>query len=185
MGCRMKYDPDTAAAIRGIVIVARQQLDDARHALNASDEALQWLAAELLNAQPEPKSTTPWADNPQAAQIDALVERALWLNDAEHCDLYENAAKQQQKMAWKYYRNAARRAAAEAGRLRMAVAPAPEARLYTNRVSGAAVSEVFCALLIRDVFDDATCWNQAAYDFLTWPWATVIGPAHPDDVVRS
>jgi hypothetical protein len=36
---------------------------------------------------------------------------------------------------------------------------------------------------VRDLIDEATDWNQAAYDLLTGPWASVIGPVHPDDVV--
>ena len=39
------------------------------------------------------------------------------------------------------------------------------------------------ALVVRDLIDDATPWNQAAYDRLTGPWRRVIGPIHPDDEV--
>jgi hypothetical protein len=39
------------------------------------------------------------------------------------------------------------------------------------------------ALFARDLIDETTDWNQAAYDLLTGPWRRVIGPIHPDDEV--
>lgn len=42
-------------------------------------------------------------------------------------------------------------------------------------------ADVADALVVRDLIDEATPWNQAAYDLLVAPWAAVIGPAHPDD----
>ncbi len=152
----MTYDPDTAAAVRGIVIVARQHLDTAQQALNASDEALFWLSEQLRNASIEPKPTTPWADNPQAAQIDALIGRAGRLTDAEVDAL--GAA-----------RGAAWGAAGDAAR-------------YAARGAAGAAADVADALVVRDLIDEATPWNQAAYDLLVAPWAKAIGPAHPDDV---
>lgn len=43
------------------------------------------------------------------------------------------------------------------------------------------IENVVCALFMRSLIDEATPWNQAAYDLLVAPWAAVIGPAHPDD----
>lgn len=37
------------------------------------------------------------------------------------------------------------------------------------------------ALAVRHLINENTAWNQAAYDLLTGPWRTVIGPIHPDD----
>jgi hypothetical protein len=38
-------------------------------------------------------------------------------------------------------------------------------------------------LVARDLIDEATPWDQAAYDLLTGLWRRVIGPIHPDDEV--
>jgi hypothetical protein len=39
------------------------------------------------------------------------------------------------------------------------------------------------ALVVRDLIEEATPWDWAAYDLLTGPWRRVIGPVHPDDEV--
>ena len=191
----MTYDPDTAAAVRGIVIVARQHLDTAQQALNASDEALFWLSEQLRNASIEPKPTTPWADNPQAAQIDALIGRAGRLTDAE-VDALGAARGAAWGAAWDGAEDAARGAAwyaaegaawgaAEGAAWGAAWGAAGGAARYAawGAAGDAAryAADVADALVVRDLIDEATPWNQAAYDLLVAPWAAVIGPAHPDD----
>ena len=37
------------------------------------------------------------------------------------------------------------------------------------------------ALLLRDLIGQHPGWDQDAYDLLTGPWRSVIGPVHPDD----
>ena len=37
------------------------------------------------------------------------------------------------------------------------------------------------ALLCRDLIGQYPGWDQDAYDLLTGPWRTAIGPIHPDD----
>ena len=37
------------------------------------------------------------------------------------------------------------------------------------------------ALLLRDRIGHRPGWDQGAYDLLTCPWRSVIGPVHPDD----
>ena len=48
-----------------------------------------------------------------------------------------------------------------------------------------AVKDVIIAVAIRDLINAHGQHNPgqwAAYDLLTWPWRSVIGPAHPRDV---
>ena len=102
---------------------------------------------------------TAWATNPQAAQIDALIERAGRLTDGEIKRL--EAAREATQLA---ARDAARDAAWDAAR------------------DAARAAE---ALVARDLIDENTAWNQAAYDLLSGPWRRVIGPIHPDDEVLA
>jgi hypothetical protein len=41
------------------------------------------------------------------------------------------------------------------------------------------------ALAARDLIDEATPWNQAAYDELTAPWVAAFGPIHPEDATAE
>lgn len=177
----MKYDPDTAAEIRGIVIVARQQLDNARHALDASDEALSWLSEQLRAASVDPKPTTAWADNPQAAEIDQVIRAAETLLRTESTCLRNVWLSWQFKMgskthdrAWSAVCNAAKdaRRSDEFQKARNAACAA----------GGTPAQDAAVALVVRDLIDESTDWNRRAYDYLTHSWAAVIGPAHPDDV---
>ena len=128
-----------------------------------------------LGQTTKPNPNTKWADNPQAVEIDALIERAGRLTvgeikavdavyNATHANTRHNAILASQYIA----RYAARYAAYTA---------AWDTHYYA--AGGAAA-----ALIVRDLIDEETPWNQEAYDTLTAPWAEVIGPAHPDDVVR-
>jgi len=37
------------------------------------------------------------------------------------------------------------------------------------------------ALVVRGLIKPGASWDRSAYDALTKPWRTVIGPIHPDD----
>ncbi len=176
-----------------------------------------------------------WADNPQAKQIDALIERAALLTPDEIHKLAEAAdaawdahrlaararfavrsavrawfvvrawfaAADQDAVADRFAaRQVARRVAQDADRhadwyaARAAAVDRVEAAVAARRAArrAAAVrsavrawfvaqdaSAAAEALVVRDLIDEATEWNQAAYDLLTGPWRRVIGPVHPDD----
>ncbi len=140
-----------------------------------------------------------WADNPQAKQIDALIERAGRLTPDEIGKLAEDAD-QDAVRAWFAARQVARRVAQDAARHadwfavrfavrfaarfagRGAVRAAVRAR-FAARFAARDATRVAVALVVRDLIDEDTEWNQAAYDLLTGPWRRVIGPVHPDDEV--
>ena len=182
---------------------------------------------------------TAWATNPQAAQIDALIERAALLTPDEIHKLAEAAdaawdahrlaararfavrsavrawfvvrawfaAADQEAVADRFAaRQVARRVAQDADRhadwyaaraaavdrVEAAVADRFAARRAARRAARSAVRAWFVAqdasaaaeaLVVRDLIDEATEWNQEAYDLLTGPWRRVIGPIHPDDEV--
>ena len=53
------------------------------------------------------------------------------------------------------------------------------ARAAARAAAGDAARDAARALVVRDQVGDT--FTQAHYDTLTRPWATVIGPVHPDD----
>ena len=124
---------------------------------------------------------------PQGREVAALVERAtrLTLDEAERL-----------AAAWYAARGAARYAAEDAawyaagGAARYVARDAAGhaawgAAWYAVRgaAGGAArdvARDVARALVVRDRIGDR--FTQAHYDTLTGPWATAIGPAHPEDV---
>ena len=140
---------------------------------------------------------TAWATNPQAAQIDALIERAARLTSVE-CERLIEARRPVWNKARIAARDAAWFAAAVAARAavgfaaRDAVAARAAARAAARDAvaasvagpgSGPVAGTTAVALVVRDLIDEATEWNQAAYDVLTRPWRWAIGPIHPDDEV--
>ena len=58
------------------------------------------------------------------------------------------------------------------------------ARDAARYAAWAAAGDAAWALVVRDLIDPDTPWTQDAYDALTGPWATAIGPVHPEDVTR-
>jgi hypothetical protein len=137
-----------------------------------------------------------WADNPQAAQIDALIGRAGRLTSVE-CDRLTEAAVRARFEA--SAGAAAGDAAGVAARVAALVAAgvaagdaARDAAWFAARVAAGAAARVAAgdaardaawfaadvvgALVVRDLIEEATPWNQAAYDVLTGPWRRVIGP---------
>ena len=160
-----------------------------------------------------------WATNPQAAQIDALIERAGLLTGVE-CDrlvaawdaaraaagdaAQSAAGDAAQSAAGDADRGVVRDAARDAARAAARFAAGDAAAAWvaawvslrsriplTARVAArhaawfvaqdaSAAAE---ALVVRDLIDEATEWNRAAYDLLTGPWRRTIGPVHSDDEV--
>lgn len=60
-----------------------------------------------------------------------------------------------------------------------------DATWVTARVTAQyAVWDAALALLVRDLIDESTAWNQKAFDILTGPWRSVIGPL-PDDAAMN
>ena len=148
---------------------------------------------------------TAWADNPQAAQIDELVGRAARLTSVE-CDRLVAAWFATRDTAWPATLAAAGDTARAAARFATLVAAGDAARdrvaawvaagdaVRDRIVAGDAVRDRVAAwvgswaaeaLVVRDLIDEATSWNQAAYDVVTSPWRRIIGPIHPgDEVIR-
>ena len=126
---------------------------------------------------------TAWATNPQAAQIDALIERAARLTSVE-CERLIEARRPVWNKAGIAARDAARAAARAAAwfatrdTARAAARSAVRAWFVAQDASAAAE-----ALVVRDLIDETTDWNRAAYDVVTSPWRRVVGPIHPDDEV--
>jgi hypothetical protein len=140
-----------------------------------------------------------WADNPQAAQIDALIRRARRLTPVE-CDRLVAARAAAWFAAWDAAGAAARDAAGAAAWFAARVAAGAAARDAAGAAAGAAARDAAWfaarvaawfaardaarALVVRDLIEEATPWDWAAYDVLTGPWRRVIGSVHPDDEVR-
>ncbi len=126
---------------------------------------------------------TAWATNPQAAQIDALIERAARLTSVE-CERLIEARRPVWNKAGIAARDSARAAARAAAwfatrdTARAAARSAVRAWFVAQDASAAAE-----ALVVRDLIDETTDWNRAAYDVVTSPWRRVVGPIHPDDEV--
>ncbi len=125
------------------------------------------------------------AFGPQWEPIRDLARRAAALTDAEAFAMYS---------AWYAVRDAVRDAAGAGDAAWYAAwnaAGAGDAAWYAARyaagdaVRGAgrtawyAARDAAGALAVRDLIGDT--FTQAHYDLLTTPWASVIGPVHPDD----
>ena len=126
----------------------------------ANDQAADFAAVESLIRAHADISDDMLADTfgPQWQPIVVLVRRAAILTSAEAKAL--DAARD---AAWAAAWAAARDAAWDA----------------TLDAAWAAARDAARALVVRDQVGDT--FTQAHYDTLTRPWATVIGPVHPDD----
>ena len=122
----------------------------------ANDQAADFAAVESLIRAHADISDDMLADTfgPQWQPIVVLVRRAAILTSAEAKAL-DAARAAAWDAAWDAARDAARAAARYAAR------------------------DAARALVVRDQVGDT--FTQAHYDTLTRPWATVIGPVHPDD----
>lgn len=126
---------------------------------------------------------------PQWEHVVALVRRAAVLTKDEVRQLAAvwNAA---QGAAWDDARvNAwhavwyAVRAAAWSGAPALHRVAARNAAWYAVRLDVPAAKDVAVALVNRDQIGQSE-FTQEHYDTFTGPWATVIGPVHPDDEAR-
>ncbi len=137
----------------------------------ANDQAADFAAVESLIRAHADISDDMLADTfgPQWQPIVVLVRRAAILTSAEAKAL-DAARTAALDAALDAARDAARAAAWAAARAAWdaARAAARDAALDAAR-----------ALVVRDQVGDT--FTQAHYDTLTRPWATVIGPVHPDD----
>ena len=137
----------------------------------ANDQAADFAAVESLIRAHADISDDMLADTfgPQWQPIVVLVRRAAILTSAETkaLDAALDAA-----------RDAARAAAWAAARAAWDAARAA-ARDAAWAAAWDAAREAARALVVRDQVGDT--FTQAHYDTLTRPWATVIGPVHPDD----
>ncbi len=137
----------------------------------ANDQAADFAAVESLIRAHADISDDMLADTfgPQWQPIVVLVRRAAILTSAEAKAL-DAARTAALDAALDAARDAARAAAWAAARAAWdaARAAARDAALDAAR-----------ALVARDQVGDT--FTQAHYDTLTRPWATVIGPVHPDD----
>lgn len=115
---------------------------------------------------------------PQWEHVVALVRRAAVLTDDEA---------QRLGAAWAAAREAAREAAevAEIAAWYAARAAARAvARVATHGFAArVAAGDAARALVVRDLIGQHG-FTQENYDLLTGPWASVIGPVHPDDEAR-
>jgi len=130
----------------------------------ANDQAADFAAVESLIRAHADISDDMLADTfgPQWQPIVVLVRRAAILTSAETKAL-DAARAAALDAAWAAALDAALDAAWDAAR-----AAARDAARVAAR-----------ALVVRDQVGDT--FTQAHYDTLTRPWATVIGPVHPDD----
>ena len=107
---------------------------------------------------------------PQGAEVVALISRlkALSADEVKRLGAARGAA-------WYATGGASRYAAQDAAgyAARYACAARYAARYAAQDAAG--------ALVIRDLIGESPGWDQGAYDLLTGPWRSVIGPAHPDD----
>ena len=103
---------------------------------------------------------------PQGAEVVALISRlkALSADEVKRLGAARGAA-------WYATGGASRYAAQDAAGYAARYACA--ARYAAQDAAG--------ALVIRDLIGESPGWDQGAYDLLTGPWRSVIGPAHPDD----
>mgnify|MGYP001421578428 CR=1 FL=1 len=162
----------------------------------ANDQAADFAAVESLIRAHADISDDMLADTfgPQWQPIVVLVRRAAILTSAETKAL-DAARAAALDAAWAAARDAAldaawdaARAAALAAALDAAWAAALDAAWDAARAAAwdaaraaarDAAREAARALVVRDQVGDT--FTQAHYDTLTRPWATVIGPVHPDD----
>ena len=166
----------------------------------ANDQAADFAAVESLIRAHADISDDMLADTfgPQWQPIVVLVRRAAILTSAEAKAL-DAARTAAWDAAWDAARAAARAAALDAARAAAwdaardaawaaacaaawaaACAAACAAAWDAARAAaGAAAWDAARALVVRDQVGDT--FTQAHYDTLTRPWATVIGPVHPDD----
>ncbi len=152
----------------------------------ANDQAADFAAVESLIRAHADISDDMLADTfgPQWQPIVVLVRRAAILTSAETKAL--DAARAAARYAARYAArdaawDAAWAAARDAARAATRAAWAATRAAWDAARAAArdAALDAARALVVRDQVGDT--FTQAHYDTLTRPWATVIGPVHPDD----
>jgi len=121
---------------------------------------------------------------PQGAEVAALIGRTRTLTgdeakrlDAAWYAAWEAAWDASWEAAWDAALAAARGAALAAAR----DAAGGAAWYAAWEAAWGAAWDAVRALVSRDLIGHHPGWDQAAYDLLTGPWRSVIGPVHPDD----
>lgn len=121
---------------------------------------------------------------PQTREIEALLARVTTVTEDEAERLYDV---RREVDAWYAARDALDDALGDAsGDTRVDALDAvwdAFISVFRRRARGSVHGawDAVLALLVRDLRDEDTAWNRAAYDLLTGPWRAVIGPVHPDD----
>lgn len=125
---------------------------------------------------------------PQGSEVVALIERASQLTGEEIRSLEDawDAARDAEwdaarGAAWDAARDAAWDAAFHAARDAAWDAARDATWNATWNAAWDAASDAVWALFVRDLISDDG-FTQNHYDLLTRPWASVIGPIHPDDI---
>jgi hypothetical protein len=145
----------------------------------ANDQAADFAAVESLIRAHADISDDMLADTfgPQWQPIVVLVRRAAILTSAEAKAL--DAARAAARAAALDAALDAARDAARAATRAATRAAWDAARAAARAAARDAALDAARALVVRDQVGDT--FTQAHYDTLTRPWATVIGPVHPDD----
>ena len=120
---------------------------------------------------------------PQGVQVAALIERCATLTADEVSRLYAATPGAARGVATRdatrgIARGTARVAAWDAALY--AATPGAARDAARDAARGAALGATW-GLLLRDLIGQRPGWDQDAYDLLTGPWRSVIGPVHPDD----
>lgn len=179
----------TIGAIRDELWRALQSLDEMRvkhdhfyGRVRGLHEHLKEMFEHETVTVPEPAPIAPWANNPQAVEIDQVIRVAETLLRTESVCLRNvwlswriKTGSSSHDRAWSAVCNAAKNARRSDEFLK--------AREAGYAAGGAPAQDAAVALVGRDLIDEATDWDRDAYDYLTYSWAAVIGPAHPDDVM--
>jgi len=121
---------------------------------------------------------------PQGAEVVALISRlkALSADEVKRLGAARGAAWYATGGASRYAaQDAAGYAARYACAARYAAQDAAGYACAARYAARYAAQDAAGALVIRDLIGESPGWDQGAYDLLTGPWRSVIGPAHPDD----
>ena len=124
---------------------------------------------------------------PQGHEVAALIGQVLTGDEVERLGAAawgatRDAARDASRdAAWSAARDAARDAAWYAARDAAWYAARYAAWYAALGTAWGAARDATLAIVSRDLIGQYPGWDQAAYDLLTGPWRTAIGPIHPDD----
>ena len=177
-------------------LIARDLIDETTDWNQATYDVLVAPLAKIIGkVHPDDKPIDLWYNNPRADQLNVLFDRIGRLTEQE-IDLLDvnkkdtsNNARKANLWAGQYHgRNwvcmrAWHCASDKAYKAIKKIYPLKEEFFDEFDDVIFSITSAVSALLLRDLIDETTDWNQEAYDTLTGPWAKVIGPIHPDDKV--